>query len=729
MKKVTALILLSLFVVPLHLFASSANPQTPDHSYTKTPLLADQEIASLGAEINGLIAKDTVTELARFHRVQASSGFSSAAEYIAAKAKEYGLEQVKIERLAADGQKTYHTLKSTPGWEASIAQLWEVAPRKSKIADLEEMQVALADYSQSAEVTARLVDVGNGTAPADYEGKEVKGKIVLAGGNVALAHKLACDERGAVGVVSYQQNQVTGWSGDYLDNVRWGHLSPYEANNKFAFMISLRRARELKERLGRGEPITLQAKVKAEIKPGSYDVVTAVLRGTDAADEEIVFSCHLCHQKPGANDNASGAAAILEVARALSTLIKRGDLERPRRSIRFIWPPEINGTLAYFAEHPEIVRRMKAAVHCDMVGGNFAITKSVLHVTHTPASLPSAVNTVADIFAEYAIAGSLKAATAADFTDALVSSEGSKDSLVADITPYEMGSDHDVYQEGSFRIPTIYLRDWPDVFIHTNNDKPENIDATKMKRSAFIAGASGYFLARAGAREASRLADEVFFRAMAQLPKDRARAASLEAMGGEIGLEESRNIIVRSLERDAETLGSTLNLAPNDRNLESKVEGLVEQLSGAWLLLTGQITEQKKGNRVIFTIEPKEQVKDIKDKDKSKPKNPKEAARPRAVGFDANRIPARRVKGPMNVYYYDYLAAHAGPEDLRVVERINAKPKGDILLYEILNLVDGRRSMQAIRDYLTAAYGVISIEEVADYLRLLEKVGVVKIEG
>ena len=80
-----------------------------------------------------------------------------------------------------------------------------------------------------------------------------------------------------------------------------------------------------------------------------------------------------------------------------------------------------------------------------------------------------------------------------------------------------MGSDHDMYQEGSFRIPTIYLRDWPDVFIHTNNDKPENIDATKMKRSAFIAGASGYFLAKAGAREASRLADEVFARSMARL--------------------------------------------------------------------------------------------------------------------------------------------------------------------------------------------------------------------
>ncbi len=727
MKKIIALLILSIFLIQLQLFKASANQQTTDHQFTKTPLLTDKEIAVLGAEMNGLVAKDTVTQLARFHRVQASSGFSSAAEFVAAKAKEYGLEQIKIERFVADGEKTYHTLQSTPGWEAESATLWEMEPHKSKIADYEEMHVALADYSQTADVTAALVDVGSGTSASDYEGKDVKGKMVLAGGNVAAAHKMACEDRGAAGVLSFQQNQVTGWSGDYVDNVRWGHLSPYNARNKFAFMISLRRAREFKERLARGEQIRLRAIVKAEMKPGKYDVVTAVISGTDAADEEIVFSCHLCHQKPGANDNASGAAAILEVARTLTTLIKRGEIERPRRTIRFIWPPEINGTLAYFAEHPEIVRRMKAAVHCDMVGGNFALTKSVLHITHTPASLPSAINTVGDIFAEYAIEGSAKAAAGAGFTDALISAEGSKDSLVADTTPFEMGSDHDVYQEGSFRIPTIYLRDWPDVFIHTNNDKPENIDATKMKRSAFIAGASGYFLAKAGAREASRLADEVFARSMGRLPKDRARAAAIEVSGVEGAAEEARNIIVRSLEHEAEILGSILNFAPNDKNLENKIDGLVEQLSGAWLLLTGQITEQRKGNRVIFTIEAKEQPKDAKVK--SKPRNPKEASRPRSVNFDYNRIPTRKVKGPMNVYYYDYVAARASGEDLRVVERISAQPKGEILLYEILNLVDGKRSIQAIRDYLIAAYGAISVEDVSDYLRLLDKIGVVKIEG
>jgi aminopeptidase YwaD len=332
--------------------------------------------------------------------------------------------------------------------------------------------------------------------------------------------------------------------------------------------------------------------------------------------------------------------------------------------------------------------------------------------------LPSSVNAVGDVFVEYAINGALKAASGAGFDDALIAAEGTKDSFVADITAYEMGSDHDVYQEGSFRIPTIYLRDWPDVFIHTNNDLPSNIDATKMKRSVFIAAASGYFLARAGGREAARLADEVFARALAGVPKTRARAAAIEASGAVDAADEARNLIARAVENDAEAIASVLQFAPNDRALEAKVEGLVDQLSGAWLVLTGKLTEQRKGNRVVFTLEAKEQSKE-------KPRNPKEASRPRSVDFQ--RLPVRKVTGPMNIYYYDYVAERAAG-DTHAAERIAARPGGEILLYEILNLVDGKRSVQAIRDYLAAAYGPIAVEDVADYLRLLEKVGVVRME-
>jgi aminopeptidase YwaD len=687
-------------------------------------LLPGNQVSAIAAEINGSIAKDTIIELGRSHRVQGSSGFSKAAAYIAARAKEFGLQQVNIERFPADGKKKYYTLKSSVGWEAGRGELWEVSPRKARVADYDEMRVALADYSQSGDVTAELIDAGAGVSAADYNGLDVKGKIVLAGGSVMAAHKMACDERGAAGVLSYQQNQITGWSGDYIDNVRWGHLSPYNPDNKFAFMISLRKAREYRDRLARGEKISLHSIVEAEMRPAEYEVVTALIPGTDLAGEEIVFSCHLCHQKPGANDDASGAAAILEVARTLSTLIRRGEIEKPRRTIRFVWPPEITGTVAYFASHPEIVRRMKAAVHLDMVGGSFEITKSVLHLTHTPASLPSCVNEVGDIFTEYAINGSLKAAMNGNFQEALISPEGSKDSLVADITPFEMGSDHDVYEEGSFRIPTIYLRDWPDVFIHTNNDTPANIDPTKMKRSAFIAGASGYFLARAGAAEAARLAEEIFVESLARVPSDHQRAVLAERAGAE-GIDESRNIISHSVEMAQATLSTVLMFAQGDKGLAARIDDMLDQLTGAWLVLTGKLSQQHKGKKTFFVLEPKELAPPREAKEQPAPKNPKDASRPRSTS-PFKIVPVRRMLGPMNIYYYDFVSDHARGEDMKVVERIAAQPHGDIIEYEMLNLVDGKRTIQDIRDYVAAAYGPVAVEDVLEYLRVLDKIGVVQ---
>jgi aminopeptidase YwaD len=690
----------------------------------RSTLLPQRELLSISAEISGLIAKDTVAELGRSHRVQASSGYDSAARYIAAKAKEYGLDQVQILQFPADGIKTYYTLKSSVGWEADRGQLWEVSPNKIKVADYDEMRVALADYSQSADVTADLVDVGVGDKAADYEGVDVSGKIVLAGGPVAAVHGLACDARGAVGILSYQPNQVTGWSGDYVDNVRWGHLSPYNPKNKFAFMISLRRARLFRDRLAAGQPIKLHAIVDARMQPGNYEVVSAVIPGTDLAQEEIAFSCHLCHQLPGANDDASGAAAILEVARTLKTLIDRGELPRPRRTIRFLWPPEINGTLAFLAQHSEEIKRIKAVIHCDMVGGDYSITKSVLHMTHTPASLPSCVNVVGDAFTQYAIAASLNGAMNGNLDRALISPEGSKDSLVADTTPFEMGSDHDVYEEGSFKIPVIYLRDWPDVFIHTNNDVPSNIDATKIKRSAFIAAASGYFLASAGPNQAMGLAEAVFADALERMPAEYQRSIATQGTGPE-GARDSRAIIATSLAMDQAAISSVRMLAPADAGLEAKVDSLVDQLSGMWLMLTGQLTQEQKGKKTYLVLTPKEQPVERDNKHK----RGREDEAPIAAAAWNTAVPSRIVAGPMNIYYYDYISDHARPEDLAIVKRIGAMPRGEILMYEILNLVDGQRSVQDIRDYLTVAYGSIPTEDVAAYLRLLDKIGVVKLNS
>ena len=72
----------------------------------------------------------------------------------------------------------------------------------------------------------------------------------------------------------------------------------------------------------------------------------------------------------------------------LGKLVREGRCSASARTLRLVWPPEIEGTLALLNGRPELPPRIKAAIHLDMVGGG-PETKAVFHVTRGPASLPS----------------------------------------------------------------------------------------------------------------------------------------------------------------------------------------------------------------------------------------------------------------------------------------------------------------------------------------------------
>jgi hypothetical protein len=473
------------------------------------PFLTDAEVNALATEISGENAKRNVEGFSRHHRMRGSRGFRAAADQVVAELKRYGLADAHIESLPADGKIFYGTQRSRPAWNADFAELWEVDAndaRITRIASWDAAPITLAQDSVSAKVTAELIDVGAGTEESDYANKEVKGKLVLTSSQPSQVATLAVGKFGAAGIVSYAQNQRTAWYGEDENLVRWGHLDTFSDTKTFAFMVSLKTARALQQRLSRGDAIRLHANVKAGQEPGAYDLPMATIPGSDLRAQEIIFSCHLDHPRPGANDNASGCAAILEVARTLSKLIDEKRIAPPRRTIRFVWPPEIEGTLALLNGRPELAARIRAAIHLDMVGGG-PETKAIFHVTRGPASLPSFVYDVAQSVgmlvneetAQYAMTGTARWP--------LVASDGTRDPLRAAFVPLTLGSDHQVYSDSSFRIPAIYLNDWPDRYIHTNKDVPANIDSTKLARAAFIAAASGYALATIGSDDASALTE------------------------------------------------------------------------------------------------------------------------------------------------------------------------------------------------------------------------------
>ena len=656
---------------------------------SKPPLLPEPVAAALANELSGETAKRNLEFISRQHRMRASRGITAAAEFVAEQARAYGLESVDIWKFPADGKTFYGTQKARMAWNADFAELWELgADNKplTRVASWDAMPLVLAQDSESGNVTAELVDIGVGTNEHDYAGKDVRGKLVLTSSMPSSVVPLAVEKYGAAGILSYAQNQQTAWFGENDNLIRWGHLDSFAKTKAFAFMLSLKQARGFQSRLARGEKITMKADVRAGQTVGAYDIATAVINGSDAKlkDEEIVFSCHLDHPRPGANDNASGCVTILEVGRTLAKLIKEGKIERPRRTIRFVWPPEIEGTLTYLNARPDIAKRIKTAIHMDMVGGG-PETKAVFHVTRGPASLPSFVNDVAEAFGEFVNEQSYEFAANGRAAYPLVAPEGGKEPLNARMADFSMGSDHQIYTDSSFSIPAIYLNDWPDRYIHTNFDVAANIDPTKLKRAAFIGGASGYLLANLNPNYANDI--------------------------WTFTLSRSSHRIIRS--NTSGTSPDSIDGANQMRFFEWYERMLFESMGRFFEIPSSVINEQNR----IFTAWNTSAGPSVAE----------------TVATGDGRLVFRRnpdIKGTMGAFGYDYFTDKYGAEKaraLRLPRFQGLRGSGGEYTYEVLNFVDGKRNVQQIRDAVSAEFGPVPVDVVFEYLRALESINVVQI--
>lgn len=651
------------------------------------PFIGEPTVIALTNELSGAVAKRNLEFIARQHRMRASRQFRVAAEFIASELRRYGLDDVTINEIPADGKTMYGTQKARPAWDAESAELWELRSGvpAGRLASFEEQPLVLAQDSDSADVTADLVDVGAGTSERDYAGKDVRGKLVLISAQPGAAAPFAVDKFGAAGMLSYAQNQVTGWWKEDDNLIRWGHIDSFSPRRTFAFMLSLRQARALQDRLARGEQITLHATVRAARHPGVYSIVTAAIPGGDPTlrTQDIVFSCHLDHPRPGANDNASGCATILEVARTLSKLVREQEIARPARSIRFVWPMEIEGTLALLHYRPDLRARFRAAIHMDMVGGG-PVTKAIFHVTRGPLSLPTFVNDVGQAFGAFVNAESDAFASGEGGKYPLVSPEGGKEPLLADLAEFSMGSDHQVYTDATFRIPTIYLNDWPDRYIHTNFDTPANIDPTKLQRAAFIGATSALYLANM-------------------------RSADVPALW-----RTMKSAIVR---RTATVLDRRSLLPPPDASALVRTHLATERAAFESIATFAAIPTDVRSDANLFFQRLEAILAPIDA--------PAPATGDAALVFQ--RDPA--VSGPMSAFGYDYFEDRYKGAAPKLFAYQGLRGDGSEYAYEVLNLADGKRSARDIRDVVSAEYGPVPLEMVVEYLRALETAGVVRRPG
>lgn len=708
----------------LLLFLVSALPLSAQQS----PFLPDDLYSKLVNEISGEIAHEHMRFFTHHHRPMGGSpGFEAVARYVETKAREYGLEDVRYIKQTTD----------TPSWYAKEGELWLLAPERKRLAFAQEVAISLADYSRTTNVSeAELVDVSEGTSEADYAGRNVAGKVILAHGSPGAVMEQGVWKRGALGIVYFSMGRT-----DFPDQIPWTRI-PVENKEKtkkgtFAFVLSQREGLRLRRQLAMlapkpakgGEkkvatdpsPFKVSVKIASTfVEPPSQAIVEGVIRGSEIHDQDIVLTAHLQEELFSANDDASGCASVLEIARALKRLIDSGQLPRPRRDIRFWWADEISAEEQYFSDHPDERLQFIANINQDMVGAKQSLGGRIQFVTRPPWSRASYLGDVVESIVESLVLGNTsflaagqarqvargEGGTAAltdedpPFSRPILSRLGTRERYDARVIPFHNNTDHQVFNIGIIGIPAVTFTNWPDDYIHSSDDDLWQMDRTQLRRNAVAVAAAAWYLASFDDDDLPTLLTEMYGRGEERVSKDVATAMRM--------LERERS------RPDAYTRAA--NLAEQSVLREQRAIDSLRRISSA-----AAFERLTAGARALFA--PGEATARIANHYRllSGDAAPTAAADKREAEL-STRLPqlVSSVK-----QYLD------GRKDLQRPKKLHA-----LMAYEVLNFVDGKRSYADIYRAVSAEadsagawyYGSVTLEDVAAYLDSAEKAGMITVK-
>ena len=438
-------------------------------------MLPEEIVKVVVDTVSGIRAKEYVSSIASFHRIQATSGLHDAIMYLKHEIAGFPNVELKLYEYPADGKTTIGTWEAVHGWNAKSGKLHLIEPEEMLLADYTAEPISLIAHSTSTDFEGDVVYIGKGLSPEDYKGKDVKGKIVLTEGTARMVHRVACIKYGAAGLLTFVppsgNDEIASlrrydaiWpSGDEIDRTRFG------------FSLTQADGLKLKGWLNDGKTVKIRAKVDASISDGKTEVLSAVIPGQDTS-KEFWLAAHICHPKPGANDNASGSGSLMEALRVISCLVNEGKIPKPMYSIRFIWTPEWSGTIYFIDREKEILKRCKGMLNMDMVGADPAKSGSTLNLYRTPYTLPSTLNNVVRYWLK------TEAGRKDDRTQ-----NGTMTPLPYNYDSYAAGSDHFMLTDSTLGIPAVMLNQYPDRFYHTSTDTTDKIDTRQMAYATRVA--------------------------------------------------------------------------------------------------------------------------------------------------------------------------------------------------------------------------------------------------
>ena len=669
----------SYFVILMITLASSSVHAIQNSGFIDTELFE-----KVSKSVSGTRAKEDVKRIIQNHRVQATKGYSDAAKYIKEELESAGITNIKVHKYKSDGKKRYNAFTSPMSWTVKSGILKMVKPYELNLADYSEIPTSLSTLSQFFLFLCELIDAGSGLTDDDYANIDVEGKIVFAYGYAGRVHRQSVIKRGAFGVVIRPSDSDRP---EMRDAVRYNGLWPKKEERKkvgFGFQLSRANSEVIMNLLDSGEKVIVTAEVDAKLHSGKLWIISAVIEGKEKDSGQFVLIAHLDHYRPGANDNASGSAALLEIARSLNGMISSGAIERPRRSIRFLWVPEHFGTMAYLSKDFGELEGAICGINLDMVGENTKITDTRLDLILTPASAPTFFN---DLIVEVVKEVQRKEP---------VSSTGSDNLFEYDVKKFMLGSDHDMLNDPTIGIPTVALGYWSDRYHHTNEDSYDKIDATTLKRNMIIGAYSALWIANAGDAEADDLAILTFARARERIIK--------------LGLEGSLSLNINDSQEQIKYLTDRIDLQTeidnkalmSIRSLRS-VDDVMEEMYRVAL------DELGKSEKTLMLSKIGKASLNV----------------PNFVSGSTARIPKRKFIGPVSDSYADtWFSDNLGAAYKWYIEVKVANL--ELIRYETVNFMDGKRNISQIHKLVSAEFGRFNVEITERIIEDLAKLNLVE---
>ncbi len=448
-------------------------------------------LKQLHAEVNSGRAMEYMRRVYETDRWFTFPKFEETAAYLERAMREAGLKEVRIARPPADGVTQFGYWTMPLAWDAREARLEVLEPAPPEefrlLADYRSEPASLAMWSGPTPpggVVAEVVDAGD-ASPRVLEQMDLKGKLVLTSRNPA-GIKWLLAKKGALGAINAFTENPDLKDGRHWINA-WGDkgwgLTKGDAP-LVGFSITPRQAEWLRKALGGGR-VRVRAEVDSRYYEGAYPYVTGFIPGAGGAEEVLTLG-HT--SETGAQDNATGVAAMLEGMAALERLIAAGRLPRPRRGIRMLAMGELYGSMHYIAANPERIRNTIAAICLDTPAGfyHLAGTEYTFHLN------PHVAKSYVDAFTMR-------------LAEMYFSTRPPRRPFHE--KAYTMGTDS-FLGDPTIGVPTVWPYSGSGVHTHHNSeDTPDDVDPRSLKDLTVVNAAFLYFLASAGEPEARWLAE------------------------------------------------------------------------------------------------------------------------------------------------------------------------------------------------------------------------------